>query len=196
MPTTYPTFPGLPPADAPLLNAGAAQIWIARPPAEVYALVSELTRMGEYSPECYRVEWLEGADGPAPGARARGWNRNGNFHWTRDVVVLVALPGQEFTFQTLPRRPMHRDSTIWRYTFAPQEQGGIAGTALTESYAIVRSSVWMRVLQAFLRRPEKMPDWMMETLQRIKRVAEAQAEAPLPPPDPGNSRPAAAPSSR
>ena len=39
-------------------------------PAElVYDLVADMPRMGEWSRECSTVEWIEGATGPAVGAR-------------------------------------------------------------------------------------------------------------------------------
>ena len=38
-------------------------------PERIYDLVADLPRMGEWSPECQRVEWEGGADGPAEGAR-------------------------------------------------------------------------------------------------------------------------------
>ncbi|MGH9050843.1 MAG: SRPBCC family protein [Acidimicrobiia bacterium] len=41
------------------------------PPEKLYELVSDVTRMGEWSPECRRCEWIDGATGPAVGARCR-----------------------------------------------------------------------------------------------------------------------------
>ena len=41
-------------------------------PEEVWALVSDVTQIGRYSPETFEGEWLDGATGPAVGARFRG----------------------------------------------------------------------------------------------------------------------------
>lgn len=167
-PVPYPHLPGLPsPASTPIY-AGQAQIWIGAPPERVYALVSDLTRMGEYSPECYRVEWSGGASGPAVGARARGWNRYLGVRWARDVAVLVADPPRAFAFQTVPQAPLYLDSTIWRYTFVPED----GGTLATESFAMVKLSPWIHAFEIITRRPKKMPGWMQQTLERIKAVAE------------------------
>ena len=49
-------------------------------PAEevVWELVSDVTSIGKFSPETFEAEWLDGATGPAVGARFRGHvKRNG-----------------------------------------------------------------------------------------------------------------------
>lgn len=47
------------------------------PVQQVWAVVSDVTRVGEWSHECCGAAWLGGADGPAPGVRYRGRNRAG-----------------------------------------------------------------------------------------------------------------------
>jgi hypothetical protein len=56
-------------------TTGDARVHIDAKPAELYDLVTDVTRMGEWSPECVRCVWLDGATGPAVGARFRGSNR-------------------------------------------------------------------------------------------------------------------------
>src|SRR5215470_5459628 len=68
---------------------GEARIQIACPPVEVYALVSDVTRMGEWSPECYRCEWLEGATRPQMGVSFRGYNQWGEMRWARTATITV-----------------------------------------------------------------------------------------------------------
>ena len=71
----------------------AVSIEIAAPPAEVYALVSDITRMGEWSPECVRCTWTKGATGPAVGARFKAANKGGRGPaWRNTPVVTVADP--------------------------------------------------------------------------------------------------------
>ena len=41
-------------------------------PLHVWELVSDITKMGTYSPEVFAAEWLGGATGPAVGVRYRG----------------------------------------------------------------------------------------------------------------------------
>ena len=50
----------------------AVGLHINAPPDKVWELVSDITKMGEYSPEVVEAEWLNGATGPSVGARYRG----------------------------------------------------------------------------------------------------------------------------
>ena len=53
-------------------------VHMAAPPERVWELVSDVTRIGSYSPETFEAEWLDGATGPAVGAKFRGHvKRNG-----------------------------------------------------------------------------------------------------------------------
>lgn len=54
------------------LYQGSAEVLIQAPPQEVYELVSNLKRMGEWSPVCYRCEWLGGAKDAVVDARFKG----------------------------------------------------------------------------------------------------------------------------
>lgn len=153
-------------SSAPLYQ-GEARIWIAAPPQAVYRLVSDITRMGTYSPECYRCEWLHGATLPVPGAIFRGYNKWRGMSWSRLAEVLVAEPGREFTFRTIPGT-LTPDSTVWSYRFEPMNNG----TQVTESYALMYAGLMIRLLERYSGRPEEMPAAMQLTLQRIKAVAE------------------------
>lgn len=163
---THPTTATLNTSAKPLYQ-GEARIWIDAAPEHVYALVSDLSRMGEYSPECYRVEWLDGSTDPVVGARFRGDNRSGPFKWSRVSEILVADPAREFTFQTVATRRF-RDSTVWRYTFEPAD----GGTLVTESYSLRFASFAIRLFERLSGRPERMPANMQQTLERIKAAAE------------------------
>jgi len=51
---------------------GSVTVHIDAPAERVWELVSDITRIGEFSPETFEAEWLDGADGPRAGARFRG----------------------------------------------------------------------------------------------------------------------------
>ncbi len=72
---------------------------IAAPPEAVYAAISDVTRMGEWSEECHACQWHDGVDGPAVGATFDGHNRNGEHEWTTQGKVVEADPGRAFTFE-------------------------------------------------------------------------------------------------
>ena len=64
---------------------------VGRPPREVYDLVADVTRMGEYSPICKECWWDEG-DGPRVGAWFTGRNELPDRTWeTRSEVVAADL---------------------------------------------------------------------------------------------------------
>lgn len=91
----------------------------------VYDLVADLTRMGEWSPECERVTWRDGATGPAVGARFVGWNRKGAVRWFTHGEVVAAERGRRFAFEVaLGPVALAR----WEYLFAPDAGGGCTVT--------------------------------------------------------------------
>jgi uncharacterized protein YndB with AHSA1/START domain len=72
---------------------------IAASPEDLYAAISDVTRMGEWSEECYACEWHEGFVRPKIGATFDGSNRNGDHEWTTQGKVIEAEPGRAFTFE-------------------------------------------------------------------------------------------------
>lgn len=151
----------------PTPQHGHESIDIAASPAEVYDLVADITRMGEWSPECYRCEWLDGATEAVPGARFRGYNRIPGYRWQRTVIVDVADRGREFAFTTVDDRT-GRHETRWQYTMEPSSNG----TVLTESFEFLWCSIADRALEMFLPRGRQVNRGIHETLTRIKRAAE------------------------
>jgi uncharacterized protein YndB with AHSA1/START domain len=94
-----------------------ASIDIAAPIDVVWDLVSDITRIGEWSVECRSCEWLAGATDPRPGARFRGRNRRNATLWTRTCEVLAVDPPKPFVWRTLPTRLLP-DSTEWTFELA------------------------------------------------------------------------------
>jgi len=72
---------------------------IAAPPEAVDAAITDVTRMGQWSPECFACEWQEGSEGPAVGAVFDGQNRNGAKEWTGQGTVTEAEPGRRFAVE-------------------------------------------------------------------------------------------------
>ena len=144
-----------------------ATIQIAAPPARVYALIADITRMGEWSPECYRCEWVGDVREPTVGARFQGHNRMGPIRWTTTCEIVSAQPGREFAF-TVMHDKGERESTRWRYVLNDMD----AGTELTESFEFVWCPLANRIGELFLPRGRVMRQGLNETLRRIKTVAE------------------------
>lgn len=93
---------------------------IAASPAKVYAAISDIARMGEWSPECYSCEWLEAATEAAVGARFAGHNRNNGKEWTTEALITAAEPGVRFAFDCL-FGDFHFAS--WAYEFEAIDDG-------------------------------------------------------------------------
>jgi hypothetical protein len=98
-------------------------ILIARTPDEVYTMISDVTRMGEWSPVCRACWWDEG-DGPQTGAWFTGRNETPTRTWETRAQVVTAEPGRTFAF-TVGGGWVH-----WAYTCEPAPEG----TKLTESW--------------------------------------------------------------
>jgi uncharacterized protein YndB with AHSA1/START domain len=146
---------------------------IAASPDTVYAMVSDVTRMGEWSPETIRCTWLDGATGPAAGARFKGTNKRGVFRWSTKPEVVVADRGREFSFVTHSIGP----STRWTYRFEAAPGGG---TDLIESFESLDppSTVITFVERRFMHITDRTADLeagMLRTLERIKAVAESRS---------------------
>ncbi len=93
---------------------------IAAPPEAVYAAISDVTRMGEWSEECVACEWHEGSDGPVVGAVFDGHNRHGEHEWTSQGTVIEADPGRAFAFEC----SMHDfHFSTWGYRIEPTPDG-------------------------------------------------------------------------
>ena len=93
---------------------------IATLPELAYAAIADVTRMGEWSEECYACEWHEGFEGPVVGATFDGHNRNGEHEWTTQGKVIEANPGRAFAFEC---SMMEFHYSTWGYRFEPTESG-------------------------------------------------------------------------
>jgi len=158
------------------LRFDSVSVQVSAPPERVYELVADVTRMGEWSPECYRCEWLEGATEPTVGARFKAHNKRRLLRWSNSPTVVVADEGREFGFS---RTMLGAGEYVWRYRFEPSPDGG---TQVTESYEAVRPERWLNSAFANLFTPgdeaSHLRSAMAVTLGRIKGAAEGQ---PLPP---------------
>lgn len=147
----------------------SASLSIRATPDRLYALVTDVANMGRLSPECIGGRWLDGATGPAVGARFRGANRRGWVRWWTVNTVVAADPGREFAFET-------RDSGIrWRYRFTADGDGAVAQES-REAFADrpLRARAFSRFLLGGIEEhDEEMRAGLVATLERLKAVAEA-----------------------
>lgn len=147
----------------------SATVRVAAPPERVYAIVSDVTRMGELSPECTGGRWLGGATGPAPGARFRGTNRRGWVRWATTNEVVTADPGREFTFDT------KQSGTRWSFTMEADGDGTLVTEARSpwRDRPLVAKVASKLLLGGLDEHEEEMRQGLRATLDRLKAVAEA-----------------------
>ena len=145
-------------------------VYFAAPPAEVWELVSDVTRIGEFSPETFEARWLGGASGPQAGARFRGHvrrNGRGPVYWTT-CTVTASEPGREFAFAV--NGPGEVVVNTWRYQLTPNGDG----TDVTESFELPGSPLnrlyWRLAGRTRMR---TNLNGMRVTLEKMKAIAES-----------------------
>jgi len=118
------------PVETPELTFSAT-VFIAASPEKLYDMVSDVTRMGEWSPVCKACWWDEGVTGPALGAWFTGRNESPDRDpWQTRSRVVAANPGREFAFEVGGSDSYPDGSARWGYTFTPAD----TGTEVTESW--------------------------------------------------------------
>jgi hypothetical protein len=138
-------------------------------PDAVYAIVTDIAQMGRLSPECTGGQWLDGATGPAVGARFKGTNKRGFARWSTTNEVVEADPGRAFSFETA------QSGTRWTYRM---ELDG-DGTVVTESRAAFKDRPMIaKVFSTLLLggiddHDDELRVGMRQTLERVKAIAEA-----------------------
>jgi hypothetical protein len=149
----------------------AVTVHMKATPEAVWGLVSDVTKIGSYSPETFEAEWLDGATGPAVGAKFRGHvkrNGKGPTYWTT-CTVTDCKPGEVFAFAVgNADKPLN----VWRYDLAANGDG----TDVTESFTLAPTlpirAYWLALGWA---RGKTNRRGMETTLQAIKAEVESAA---------------------
>ena len=148
-------------------------------PEDVYALVADVTRTPEFSPEILKCTWLNGATGPAVGARFKARNKVPNRPpWNNKPVVTVVEPGREFAFA---RTEPFGGTVAWSYRFEPDGDG----TTVTESYTVTKAlgRVGWFIIGVLFARKDRRADLragMEQTLQRMRDLVEREGASTAP----------------
>ena len=162
-------------ADGPAAEEGTVQALdrdevttvLAAHPEDVYALVADVPLTPQFSPDVVSCRWLDGATGPAVGARFEAVNTTAaGRRWRNRPVVRVADPGREFAFA---RTEPFAGTIVWRYRFEPVA----GGTRVTESYEVERpiSRIGWFVIERVFRagdRRSALHEGMRTTLERLR----------------------------
>ena len=165
------------------LTATAEEVVTARPEL-VWDLIADVTRIGEWSPECIRAAWLGAPGQPRPGARFTGHNRLASgFEYEVTCVVTEADRPRSFAWVVLddsedPTRP----SSSWRYQIEPLSEGtsrvrqrfthGPGFSFLREATAKVPA----QATQIIAARLNGLRGNMIATLRAMRTIAESSRE--------------------
>ncbi|MDW3220498.1 MAG: SRPBCC family protein [Acidimicrobiales bacterium] len=93
---------------------------IAASPADVFAALTDITRMGEWSIETIAAEWNEGFDAPAVGATFTGHNKAGDAEWSTNATIVELVENERFFFDC-DLNGFHFSS--WGYVIEPTDAG-------------------------------------------------------------------------
>jgi len=146
---------------------------IAAPAEQVWAMVADLTRMGDWSPENEGAKWLRGGTGPKPGATFRGVNRNGKKRWKTVGTIVDAEPGRLLTFCI---KAAGFKVAEWRYAFDTIA----TGCRVTETWTDQRGKIAKALgkpVSGVADRAAHNQATMERTLERLKAAAESTSNS-------------------
>lgn len=149
---------------APLLQA---DIEINAPVDKVWGLISDLSNMPKWSPQCRRMKLL----GPLqPGTRTINFNRRGLLFWPTTCRITEVVPQKKLAFR------VNENNTVWSYELEPTESGG---TRLIESRHAengvkpISNFLVNRFMGGVPNFEQELLDGMNASLARIKAAAES-----------------------
>ncbi|QNP68960.1 SRPBCC family protein [Streptomyces roseirectus] len=100
-------------------------------PERAYRAISDVRRMGAFSPECVGV-WVRRRGPVTLGTRFTGFNRKGPWLWFTDCRVVRADPARDFAFRVTS---FGLPIALWGYRFTPEQDG----TLVTEYWEDLRT---------------------------------------------------------
>lgn len=147
---------------SPLLQA---QIDIDAPAARVWALISDLRRMPQWSPQC-RVMKVLGST--RVGAKAINFNRRNKTFWPTTCTVTELDPQRKLAFR------VDFNAMVWSYELEPIEGGTrvVESRRAPEGFKTVPTLLVDKFMGGVPGFEQELVAGMNESLQRIKAAAE------------------------
>ncbi len=158
------------------LTTDTVERYIEASPEVLYDFVSDVTRTPERTPDIVKCEWIDGATGPAVGARFKSTNKQGRGpNWSNKPIVTVADPGREFSFT---RTEPFGGTILWRHRFVSEG----TGTRMIESYEVIKPVAivgWFIIdtLYGLKDRQAGLRASMVASMDRLAELVEADAPA-------------------
>ncbi|HST48992.1 SRPBCC family protein [Jatrophihabitans sp.] len=170
-------------ARPPLFEA-SAQVAVASSPEQVYRVVTDLPRSGEWSVECRGGRWVSGEAG-AVGSVFRGenfrspevvaWAPVVRGDWTTESEVVAAEPARRFAWAMRTKAGQKQES-IWSFEIEPGPDGSVLAhrfrmDAATEGIQGITASMNAEEKQRFFAEwSAKLERDLAETLDRLKKI--------------------------
>lgn len=157
------------------IDSAEAVVEVAVPPAAVWERVSDLTRVGEWSPENRGGKWVGGATGAAIGARFKGSNRRGVAVWSTFSTIVRLEPERAIAWEV--RAPWGGPAlSRWTYELEPTA----TGTRVTERWELLKASpltkaTWVLIAGTPAARVAMLKASLAQSLERLKSVLERDA---------------------
>lgn len=105
-------------ADGPTTEATCT---VAASPAEIWPAVTDIELPARFSEEFQGARWLDGATGPARGARFEGRNRNEAIgEWTVTCTVTDFEPARVYEWTV---GDVDAPAAVWRFEIEPTAEG-------------------------------------------------------------------------
>lgn len=133
---------------------------------DVWEVVRDVTRVGEWSHECKGAEWLGDTRDPVPGALFRGRNRSGVLRWGR-VCEIVSADPYELVWRTVSST-LYPDSSEWRIALTRAD----SGTTISQQFHVLRAPKVLAVVYGLaIPAHRDRTAALMEDLTRLGSVA-------------------------
>ena len=142
-----------------------AEIDIDAPVTKVWSLVSDLSRMPQWSPQCRVMKVL----GPLrPGARTINLNRRKFLVWPTTCTLTEVVPEKKVAFR------VDANKTVWSYELEPTDTGTrLVETRNAENGTTAVSNMTVNAFFGGVSSFEdELVDGMNESLAKIKAAAE------------------------
>ena len=154
----------------PLATQGTVSVEVAATPAQVWTLLADPTRVGEWSHEAVGAQWLDDADRGVPGAWFQGRSHVRIFGWRRHCMVTVTEPNCRFAWRT--RGGIGHDCTEWSFTVEPTS----TGTRITQTFIVLACSRWWaRLISVVVPEHKEREIALADDLRRLGEVAASRS---------------------
>jgi len=150
----------------PLPTHGTVSAEVPATPEAIWTVLSDPTRVGEWSHEAIGARWIDGADRAVPGAWFQGRSHARIFGWRRHCLVTVAEPSRLLSWRT--RGGIGHDCTEWSYTLEPTT----GGTRITQTFTVITVARWYAtVISLAVPAHQGRADALTQDLRDLGRLA-------------------------